>query len=220
MDNSKYLVAIVAILVVLAGIGAILAFNSNEPEPKDSAIDYANEFLEDYNGVFGEFSLADGSNDSKAILTSIVDKYALIEGNEEVQTNSFTILYFDNENDAKTEFIEIKNSVPTSYSMTKIQKTVDSTSGYDCDEIHLVISSRNVADKNVSGDKTYSQINGVIRCDNVIIDFSQAVPKGGSPPGNVRLYYGLPIEPSGEAGKFMSVADFEAHLKTFLNAIL
>lgn len=213
--NTKIGIAVAAIVVI--AIVAVAAYFLLADEEEKETVD-VNGFVDDYDGVFGEFTInEEKSTDSSWVITSVVKKYVMETDSEENSSNSVKITKYDSNDAAETAYNAAVASVAASSAMTVEIKIIEDAEGYDADEIYLKISSRN-SDKvtDPASMARYSQVTGAALVGEYVIDFSQLGGRGGDLTDGSRLYYGLPIESSTVAGTSITVTDFENLVKEFL----
>ena len=221
LGNTKLIAIIAVAIVAIAGIGVGVYFltKDNGSSEKD-ALEIAEKYRDDYNGVFGQFKIEDGATSEKAVINATVEKYLNDKGQNQV--NRITIYKFDSADKAEEKYKELLAVFPTKVSMYTTLETIeladDSAKEYNVDKGKLMINTYEGSSKG-GKDPTKtaaSQICGLVISGKVVIDFSQTVGKDADAGENVRLYYGLPITDKYEASQQISLDTAKGYVKEFL----
>ena len=217
--TTGQIVAIAAVAVIAvsgAGVGIAYGMGAFNHEEIADASSMAKKVSDNYNGVFGKFSVEEGATKEKAVLNSVVEKYHNDKGQQQV--NRFTIWAFDSKEDAEKKYTELLESFPETAGMYTIIETLELTSDngasdYNCDKGRIMFTSYN---KEGIPTTAASQSMCLILHGKYVLDLSQQIKKGESAGENVRLYYGLPITDIYEEGQQVSLDTMKTNVKDFL----
>ena len=189
------------------------ALSTKAVEFKD-AKGLANVLTDRYDGRFGKFTVSTSSTADRAIITSMPLKYTAI-GSEEVSANTIVITKYASKADALAALGAIESKLSTqSVAMAagKDTVTIDSSNSgdYGVDAGVYKVWYRNVSDKEVKNDKTYTISTGAVVIDNYLIDFSDS-----KDTDSLRIYVGTPVDVPEKDSKSMYRSTYDAMLEQF-----